>query len=666
MNWQWISNLKISRKLALLVLPPLLLSIVFGGLFVSDEYRGKQQLELVIDLSNVAIINSALVHELQKERGMSAGFIGSKGQSFKDALPSQRKLTDSQIARFKQFAQQDDFPQHLQATYNQVASSLTQLNAMRSNVSNLTITVAEQVSYYTQMNTLLLSMVDAAASQSKDSELSMRLKSFAAYLQLKERAGIERAVLSTTFGHSEFAPNLYRKFVTLVAEQQTYAERFMAAAHSNNIEVFKQAQRSKAMADVQALREVAFTQNRAAMLAQNPEDWFKISTARITMLTQLEKQFGDDLTQLSQQKLEQATEQMYISIAVLIIALAFVIFMSLAVTRYLHHSLGVLHKEITHAGTQFDLTTRLPHQSEDEFGQISLAFNQMMAEFEEVIGQVHSNAVNLVDAVEQMNGYTRSLQSDVQQGSSEAEQVASAMTEMSATVNEIAANAVQASDASAKANLEAKNGENDVNKTSDAIQILANEIADAADAIGRLDVDVQSIVTILDVISSIAEQTNLLALNAAIEAARAGEQGRGFAVVADEVRTLAQRSQTSTEDIKNMTERLQAGAATAVSAMKRGQQQAQVSVDESKHAGNELKLIADHVSVIDSMNEQIAASTHEQSAVAEEVNRNAMKITEIYHNTQDISQQLASLNDNLLSDASNMSQQVSKFTLSKE
>ncbi|MCU7376726.1 hypothetical protein PEC18_39760 [Paucibacter sp. O1-1] len=101
-----------------------------------------------------------------------------------------------------------------------------------------------------------------------------------------------------------------------------------------------------------------------------------------------------------------------------------------------------------------------------------------------------------------------------------------------------------------------------------------------------------------------------------------------------------------------------------LAAMKRGQQQAQVSVDESTHAGNELKLIADHVSVIDSMNEQIAASTHEQSAVSEEVNRNAMKITEIYHHTQDISQQLASLNDNLLNDASNMSQQVSKFTLS--
>ena len=664
MNWQWISNLKISRKLALLVIPPLLTSILFGGMYLNNEYHTQHRLALVIDLTQIAIINSSLVHELQKERGMSAGFLSSKGQAFKDNLTNQRAETDVQIQRFNLVAQQENFPQQLQSTYSEVAAAFNQLSQIRKNVTALNISVAEQVSYYTRINTLLLSMVDNAASQSLDSQIAIKLKAFAAFLQLKERAGIERAVLSTTFGRSESPPGSYRKFVTLVAEQQTYAERFIAAASPENIRIFKQAQQDSAMASVDQLREIAFAQDSVAMAQQSPEDWFKISTARIELLTQLEKQFSQDLSQLSQDKLSQATEHMYLTGAVLLLALIFAIVMSMVVSRYLHRSLSVLHKQVLHAGTQFDLTTRLSHQSDDEFGQISIAFNQMMAEFELVITQVRRNALSLVHAVEKMNGFTHSMQADVEQGSSEAEQVASAMTEMSATVHEIAANAVQVSEASANANIEVQSGNNDVSKTSDAIQLLAKEIANAAQSIERLDKDVQDIVTILAVISSIADQTNLLALNAAIEAARAGEQGRGFAVVADEVRTLAQRSQRSTEDIKAMTERLKAGAATAVSAMQRGQVQAQQSVTESQHAGNELKLIAQHVGVIDSMNQQIAASTHEQSAVAEEVNRNAMKITEIYHHTQEISQQIALLNDNLLSDASDMSQQVSKFILS--
>ncbi|MCT7941796.1 methyl-accepting chemotaxis protein [Shewanella holmiensis] len=665
MNWQWIGNLKIFQKLALLAIPPLCISIIYGGMFVHNKYQTRQQLTLIMSLTELAVTNGAFVHELQKERGMSAGFIGSQGKAFKDNLPQQRQLTNQQLQLFNDFIANVELPQAFNTKLNQVSQALTQLNSMRDSVDSLTVSVADEVKYYTLMNTLLLSMVDDAATETQISDLALRLKSFAAFLQAKERAGIERAVLSSTFGQQGFKPGVYRKFITLVAEQNTYAERFLASAQPDEAQLYQRALSSSAFTDVDKMREIGFSQEPANIQQQSPEEWFKTSTARINGLKDIENQLTQMLKQSAQSSLDNASQHMLTSLLALIIALAFVISVTMSISKYLHVSLRKVQKTITHVGANFDLTSRIEHQTSDEFGQLASSFNSMMNEFETIIDQVRKNAITLVNAVETMNGFTHSMQSDVSQGSAEAEQVASAMTEMSATVTQIAANAVQASEASTQANSEAKAGNCDVSKTSDAIKILAVEIGDAAAAIQTLDKDVQDIVTLLDVISSIAEQTNLLALNAAIEAARAGEQGRGFAVVADEVRTLAQRSQKSTEDIKCMTDKLKSGASLAVQAMERGQTQAQQSVEEAVHAGKELNLIVQHVGVIDSMNEQIATSTHEQSAVAEEVNRNALKISEIYQHTRETAQQISELNDQLLNDASAMTNIVSKFTLSR-
>ncbi|EDP98771.1 methyl-accepting chemotaxis protein, partial [Shewanella benthica KT99] len=237
----------------------------------------------------------------------------------------------------------------------------------------------------------------------------------------------------------------------------------------------------------------------------------------------------------------------------------------------------------------------------------------MMMDFEYVILRVRDNSASLLTASQKMDTCATLMQRDVAIGHSESEQVASAMTEMSATVQEIAQNTVNASEASAAANIDAKEGRLEVSKTGTSIELLATEIDAASHAIHNLDNDIQSIVSVLGVISSIADQTNLLALNAAIEAARAGEMGRGFAVVADEVRSLAQRAQASTEDIRTMTERLESGAKLAVNAMEKGKAQAEISVTESRKAGEELDRIVTEVGVIDSMNDQIAAATHEQS-----------------------------------------------------
>ncbi len=211
----------------------------------------------------------------------------------------------------------------------------------------------------------------------------------------------------------------------------------------------------------------------------------------------------------------------------------------------------------------------------------------------------------------------------------EVDQVATAMTEMSATVHEVARNATEAAEAAQRADEETGKGKMVVSQAIEAIDLLANEVNDAAQVIHRLEQDSDEIGAVLDVIRGIAEQTNLLALNAAIEAARAGEQGRGFAVVADEVRTLAQRTQQSTQEIQNMIERLQSGAQDAVKAMEQGRSRAQVGVEQAAEAGVSLETIAQAVGTISDMNTQIATAAEEQSVVAEEINLNIVSISDM-------------------------------------
>jgi len=209
----------------------------------------------------------------------------------------------------------------------------------------------------------------------------------------------------------------------------------------------------------------------------------------------------------------------------------------------------------------------------------------------------------------------------------EIDQVATAMNEMSATVQEVARNAEQAAHAAQNADQCAKSGALVATEAMGGIDALVSEVERSAGAIHELEAESENIGMVLDVIKGIAEQTNLLALNAAIEAARAGEQGRGFAVVADEVRTLASRTQKSTQEIHHMIERLQAGASNAVRVMEAARGKGKLGVEQVERAAESLAEIAGAVATINDMNTQIASAAEEQSAVAEEINRNVVNIS---------------------------------------
>lgn len=347
----------------------------------------------------------------------------------------------------------------------------------------------------------------------------------------------------------------------------------------------------------------------------------------------------------------------------LLLLLAGLLVMGYIVRRVIINRLNDMRHTMDAMTEDEDLSRAVAIHAEDEVGAMGHAFNRMIEKFRHSLGAVAGVTRQLGEASERVSSVAQKTLSAVTEQRSETDMVASAMNEMSATVQEVARHASQTATASSGADEESKAGVKVATEALDGIEVLIRDIENAANVIQQVQSDSASIGMILGVIKGIAEQTNLLALNAAIEAARAGEQGRGFAVVADEVRTLASRTQKSTEEIQNMIEQLQGGARNAVQAMETAQKRAHAGSECVAKAAQSLSMIAHEVGTINDMNTQIATASEEQSSVAEEINRNITTISLIADTTSADATQNSQISEDLVRLAGELNRLVSQFKL---
>lgn len=310
-----------------------------------------------------------------------------------------------------------------------------------------------------------------------------------------------------------------------------------------------------------------------------------------------------------------------------------------------------------------DLATRRAVARRDEMGTLQRGIQNMGETLRELIGGIRDGVSQISSAAEELSAVTTQTSAGANSQREETDQVATAMHEMSATVHEVARNAEQAAQAATEADIQARDGNRIASEVVTQIERMASEVIRSSEAMTALEADSDKIGSVMGVIRAVAEQTNLLALNAAIEAARAGEAGRGFAVVADEVRGLAQRTRQSTEEIEQLVSALHNGTQQVSAIMQSSRNLTESSVELTRQAGTSLASITETVSSIQAMNQQIATAAEEQSVVAEQISRSVVHVRDVSEQTAAASEQTASASHELARLGSQLQSMVSRFRI---
>jgi len=504
------------------------------------------------ELNVLSIKLSHLIHETQKERGASAGFLGSKGTKFTEILPKQRVLTNTKNAKLTEYINSLDlssFPQELQQEISAFKADMSKVGSIRNRVDALSISVKDEVTYYTQMNAKILRIVSLTAKLADTQELVKALDAYTNFLKSKERAGIERAVLSGTFAADKFGNGMFAKLITLIAEQNAYMDSYLSMATDESEAFYKAKMQSPVIDEVNSMRNIAITKAIEGGFGVDSVHWFKTITKKINLL----KAVDDELAVQNTHLLEEVESNSKTSAIISITGYAsFAIFLTsvlIFVSRGINKSVSKSLENIKHVSSKLDLTHQVRVEGRDEIAHIAGALQDMIDAFRDTVenAQAVSSATSQESQV--LNGVVTELATNGEIADARIKDINLLVSEVGERLDDVENASITVSE--------------DLDKTFSVLDGFVTKlgavVADIEDGTQRqeelvvkvssLTEQAKNIKDVLSIISDIADQTNLLALNAAIEAARAGEHGRGFAVVADEVRKLAERTQKSLSEI---------------------------------------------------------------------------------------------------------------------
>ncbi|MBR7889771.1 methyl-accepting chemotaxis protein [Marinomonas sp. A79] len=658
------SNLKVSHSIAIVGILPSLFAIIIVSFLVSDLNQRVKEGLLSDDMVKLSTILDGVAHNFAVERGLSAGFLGSKGANGKDALIAQRKAADDAERALKDLSVDMFNVLDAEQLKNLTAPVVTQLKGktqVRQSVDNLAANNGA-FDFYSEVNRQSLNGIQRIILDIRNRDIAKALESRLSLLWMKERAGQYRGALNGVYAAQTTTPKRQSQIAVFVDDEGYQLEHFMKVSSRREIAMLE-----SILQDQQWLMVSQATKSFLAMEdlsdVEGPNNWFALATARIGLIKGVADKISTEISVLSADLVSQSKWYRNGLIIGFILLISPVILLAFSLSRSLTKRVKDISNALSNVSSNRNLVGRIDNTSHDELGEIIQYLNIHLDHLRGSFGLMVEMASESKESMSVLSGYSRSALQETKDQFDQTDLMASAVEEMSLTSNTISQDMQSSAQATESIREQSTKGSERMQTILHSIAGLSSEVAGGHKAVQSVTAHTEEISTILQTIESIAEQTNLLALNAAIEAARAGEQGRGFAVVADEVRTLAQRTQNSTVEIRAMIESLVDSGKSALSSMG---QCANMATDTSNVVSENVSMMQGLFDAIEELAqtiERVATSSEEQSQVSEEINKNIQnvsvrseRILDLVNKTDEGSEQAKQRFENVL-------KEISSYTL---